>query len=48
MISKYHTDIPRIFMRKKVKILGNYYDKKRKLDYYRIARIIEEENRKNP
>jgi len=25
-------------------VLNKYYDKKRKVEYYRIARIIEEEN----
>jgi hypothetical protein len=28
--------------------LNKYYDKKRKFEYFRIARIIEEDNRKNP
>jgi len=29
-------------------ILNKYYDKKRKFEYYRIARLIEEENKNNP
>jgi hypothetical protein len=29
-------------------MLNKYYDKKRKYDYYRIAKLIEEENKKNP
>lgn len=29
-------------------VLNKYYDKKRKFEYYRIAKIIEDENRKNP
>lgn len=29
-------------------ILNNYHDKKRRYEYYRIARVIEEENQKNP
>ena len=29
-------------------ILNKYYDKKRKFEYYRIAKLIEEENKKNP
>jgi len=31
-----------------MKVLNYYYDKKRKLEYYKIQRIIEEENRNNP
>ena len=30
------------------KILNNFYDKKRKIEYYRIARLIEKENNENP
>ena len=29
-------------------LLNKYYDKKRKYEYYRIARLIEEENKNNP
>jgi hypothetical protein len=29
-------------------ILNKYFDKKRKFEYYRIAKIIESENKKNP
>ncbi|CAD8110767.1 unnamed protein product [Paramecium primaurelia] len=29
-------------------LLNKYYDKKRKYEYYRIANLIEEENKKNP
>ena len=28
--------------------LNNFHDKKRRIEYYRIAEIIEEENKKNP
>lgn len=29
-------------------LLNKYYDKKRKFEYYRIARLIEDENKLNP
>lgn len=29
-------------------MINKYYDKKRKYDYFRIAKIIEEENKLNP
>ncbi|CAD8097422.1 unnamed protein product [Paramecium primaurelia] len=45
---KYHNEIPRLFMDKISNIMSNYHDKKRRVEYYRIKRIIEEENRKNP
>ncbi|CAD8101060.1 unnamed protein product [Paramecium primaurelia] len=45
---KFHTDIPRIFMEPIILLLNKYYDKKRRYEYYRIARLIEEENKKNP
>lgn len=45
---EFHTDIARIFMEPIATILNKYYDKKRKYEYYRIARLIEEENKKNP
>jgi hypothetical protein len=28
--------------------LNNFHDKKRRIEYYRIAKIIEDENKKNP
>lgn len=31
-----------------ITLLIKYYDKKRRYEYYRIARIIEEENNRNP
>ena len=46
--NKFHTDITRIFMEPIATILNKYYDKKRKFEYYRIAKLIEEENKKNP
>ncbi|CAD8105930.1 unnamed protein product [Paramecium sonneborni] len=45
---KYHNEIPRFFMHKISNLMSNYHDKKRRVEYYRIKRIIEEENRKNP
>ncbi|CAD8097493.1 unnamed protein product [Paramecium sonneborni] len=45
---KYHNEIPRFFMPKLCKIMSNYHDKRRRIEYYRIKRIIEEENKKNP
>ncbi|CAD8212570.1 unnamed protein product [Paramecium octaurelia] len=45
---KFHTDIARIFMEPIATVLNKYYDKKRKYEYYRIAHLIEEENKKNP
>ncbi|CAD8212958.1 unnamed protein product [Paramecium pentaurelia] len=45
---KYHNEIPRFFMPYFCRILSNYHDKKRRIEYYRIKRIIEEENRQNP
>jgi hypothetical protein len=29
-------------------ILNKYYDKKRKFEYHRISKLIEDENKKNP
>ncbi|CAD8121622.1 unnamed protein product [Paramecium sonneborni] len=45
---KFHTDIARLFMEPIAILLNKYYDKKRKYEYYRISRLIEEENKKNP
>ncbi|KAM3128369.1 hypothetical protein pb186bvf_019497 [Paramecium bursaria] len=45
---KYHNDIPRMFMLPAVVSLNYYHDKKRRIEYYRIARMIDEENRNNP
>lgn len=35
-------------MEPQTNVLNKYYDKKRKLDYYRIAKLIEEDNKNNP
>ncbi|CAD8162051.1 unnamed protein product [Paramecium octaurelia] len=45
---KFHADIARIFQEPVCTVLNKYYDKKRKYDYFRIAKIIEEENKLNP
>ncbi|CAD8121441.1 unnamed protein product [Paramecium sonneborni] len=45
---KFHIDIARIFKEPICSILNKYYDKKRKYDYFRIAKMIEEENKQNP
>lgn len=45
---KFHKDIPRLFMLPTTLILNNYHNKRRKYDYYRIAKLIEEENKMNP
>ncbi|CAD8173521.1 unnamed protein product [Paramecium pentaurelia] len=45
---KFHVDIARIFQEPICSILNKYYDKKRKYDYFRIAKMIEEENKLNP
>ncbi|CAD8202137.1 unnamed protein product [Paramecium octaurelia] len=45
---KFHTDIARLYMEPIATLLNKYYDKKRKYEYYRIAHLIEEENKKNP
>jgi len=29
-------------------VLNNFHDKKRRIEYYRIAKLIEDENNKNP
>ncbi|CAK70733.1 unnamed protein product (macronuclear) [Paramecium tetraurelia] len=46
---KYHKDLPRFTLTQKIlQTLNYYYDKRRKLDYYRIQRQIEFENKQNP
>ncbi|CAD8049588.1 unnamed protein product [Paramecium sonneborni] len=46
---KFHNDLPRFTVHKNlIQILNLYYDKKRKLEYYKIQRQIEYENRNNP
>ena len=38
---KFHKDIPRLFMKGEIDIVNKYYDEKRKIEYYKIVRIIE-------
>ncbi|CAK90815.1 unnamed protein product (macronuclear) [Paramecium tetraurelia] len=46
---KYHHDLPRFTVEEEIiQILNLYYDKKRKLEFYKIQRQIEYENQKNP
>ncbi|CAD8106781.1 unnamed protein product [Paramecium sonneborni] len=45
---KFHHDIARIFQEPVSTILNKYFDKKRKIEYYRIAKIIDQENKNNP
>ena len=42
---KFHRDIPRLFMLPIMTTLNKYLDKKRRLDYIKITRIINEENK---
>lgn len=41
---KFHKDVPRIFMYSIAKIMNFYHDKKRKIEYVRITKIIKEKN----
>ncbi|CAD8110832.1 unnamed protein product [Paramecium primaurelia] len=45
---KFHNDIPRLFMVPAIIPLNYYHDKKRRLEYYRIAKLIANENKNNP
>ena len=47
-LKQFHIDIARIFVEPICSILNKYYDKKRKYDYFRIAKMIEKENKLNP
>jgi len=38
---KFHHDIPRLFMIPTTIVLNNFHDKKRRIEYYRIAQLIE-------
>ena len=45
---KFHKDIPRLFLVRVAKIMNKYHDKKRKLDYFQIKKLlIEEAQKKN-
>ena len=41
---KYHNDIPRLFMLPAIVPLNWFHDRKRRLEYFRIAKIIADEN----
>ena len=41
---KYHRDVPRIFMYSIARIMNYYHDKKRKIEYIRITKIIKDKN----
>lgn len=41
---KYHEDVPRVFMMPVAKVVHNYYDKKRRINYIRITKMLREEN----
>ncbi|CAK67018.1 unnamed protein product (macronuclear) [Paramecium tetraurelia] len=54
---KYHNEIPRCFLLKLADIMSkqiqelnyySYHDKKRRIEYFRIKRMIEKENKSNP
>jgi len=45
---KFHHDIPRIYILPESDVLNSYHDKKRRFEYYKIAKMIEEENKHNP
>ncbi|CAD8111802.1 unnamed protein product [Paramecium sonneborni] len=45
---KFHNDIPRLFMVPAIIPLNYYHDKKRRLEYFRIAKLIANENKNNP
>ena len=45
---KFHKEIPRIFMAAHIKVYNWYHDRKRRIEYVRVAKIIEKENKQNP
>lgn len=45
---KYHNEIPRYFVQPSNDILNKYYDKKRRIDYYRIRKLLNQENNEEP
>lgn len=42
---KFHQDIPRLFMMPTTHFLNNFHDKKRRIEYFRIAQIIDKDNK---
>ena len=45
---KYHSDIGRLFMEPFYKVLITFYDKKRKIQYFELIKIIDKQNKMNP
>lgn len=45
---KYHNDIPRMFMLPAIITVNWFYDRKRRIEYFRITKLIENENKQNP
>ncbi len=45
---KFHKEIPRIFILPESITLNKFWDKKRRFDYYIIAKQIDIDNKKNP
>ena len=46
---KFHRDISRLFMQPTTNVLNKYHDKKRRLEYIRVTKMLREENEvKNP
>ncbi|KAM3147716.1 hypothetical protein pb186bvf_000044 [Paramecium bursaria] len=46
---KFHKDLPRWSVQQSiVNLLNEYYNQKRKIEYYKIQKLIEQENRQNP
>ena len=41
---QFHIDIPRLFMLPTTEKLNKYHDKKRTLDFYKIANVVDLEN----
>lgn len=41
---KYHRDIPRLFMKPSYRAVFKYHEKIRRLDYYKITKLMENEN----
>ena len=41
---KYHEDVPRLFMKPLASIVHRYYDKKRRLNYIKITKMLKEQN----
>ncbi len=40
---KYHEDVPRIFMMPLAEVVHNFYDKKRRINYIKITKMLKGE-----